>query len=146
MLGFIKGFIEKNTWIGLEEFYDSLSQALIQEYNIPPAKAKRRVRKSAARQTLPNLQASLPANQVLIQDEAQFCVKSSSNQVYGIKKVEKAPVGTKQLVRHGRQERLSWVVIFLLVTLISFNVILFVKLWRLEDTDTHEILKYYFIF
>lgn len=141
MLGFIKGFIEKNTWIGLEEFYDSLSQALIQEYNIPPAKAKRRIRKSAAGQVLPSLQTSLPAKQVLIKkDDAQFSVKSSaSNQVYGVKKVEK--VKSRSVGTRGKHERLSWIVIFLLITLISFNVILFVKLWRLEDHESHEVLR-----
>lgn len=142
MLGFIKGFIEKNTWIGLEEFYDSLSQALIQEYNIPPAKAKRRIRKSAGQQILPNLQvSSLPVKQhVLIKDDAQFSAKPSSNQGYGIKKVVKAKNETR-IVKSGRQEKLSWTVIILLISLISFNVILFVKLWRLEDHDNHEIMR-----
>lgn len=141
MLGFIKGFIEKNTWIGLEEFYDSLSQALIQEYNIPPAKAKRRIRKSTTGQSLPNLPSTLPvvnSNQVPIRETTQSCIKSTSSQVYGIKKVDKVRHAKQSLTR-GRQERLSWIVIFLLVTLISFNVILFVKLWKLEDT--HEILR-----
>jgi hypothetical protein len=140
VLGFIKGFIEKNTWIGLEEFYDSLSQALIQEYNIPPAKAKRRIRKSAAGQVLPNLQTSLPIKPI-IKDEAQFCVKSPSNQVYKIKKVETVTSGSKA-VKRGQPTKFSWIVIFLLITLISLNVILFVKLWRLEDfQDTNEILR-----
>lgn len=63
--------------------------------------------------------------------------KSSSNQVYGIKKLEKVRKGSG-VVTQVRQDRLSWVVIFLLVTLISFNVILFFKLWRLDD-ESHEI-------
>lgn len=137
MLGFIKGFIEKNTWIGLEEFYDSLSQALIQEYNIPPAKAKRRIRKSAA--VLPNLQTSLPTKHISVKDEAQF--QKPSNQVYAIRKnVEKDKNGSI-VVKQERHQKLSWVLVFLLFTLISFNVILFIKLWKLEDSDSLEIMR-----
>lgn len=40
--GVVKGFIEKNTWNGLEDFYTALVRALQTEYNIPPAKAKSR--------------------------------------------------------------------------------------------------------
>uniref|UniRef100_A0A1B0D2N7 Uncharacterized protein n=1 Tax=Phlebotomus papatasi TaxID=29031 RepID=A0A1B0D2N7_PHLPP len=40
--GFVKGFIEKNTWNGLEDFYTALVRALQNEYCIPPAKAKGR--------------------------------------------------------------------------------------------------------
>lgn len=40
--GVVKGFIEKNTWAGLEDFYTALLRALQSEYCIPPAKAKGR--------------------------------------------------------------------------------------------------------
>lgn len=40
--GVVKGFIEKNTWNGLEDFYTALVRALQTEYGIPPAKAKSR--------------------------------------------------------------------------------------------------------
>lgn len=41
--GVIKGFIEKNAWNGLENFYKELLKALQSEYcNIPPAKSKSR--------------------------------------------------------------------------------------------------------
>lgn len=44
--GVVKGFIEKNTWAGLEDFYTALLRALQSEYCIPPAKSKgRRPRK-----------------------------------------------------------------------------------------------------
>lgn len=44
--GVVKGFIEKNTWAGLEDFYTALLRALQSEYCIPPAKAKgRRLRR-----------------------------------------------------------------------------------------------------
>lgn len=40
--GVIKGFIEKNAWCGLENFYKDLLKALQSEYCIPPAKSKSR--------------------------------------------------------------------------------------------------------
>lgn len=40
--GVVKGFIEKNTWAGLEEYFNSMQQALQSETCIPPAKAKGR--------------------------------------------------------------------------------------------------------
>lgn len=40
--GVVKGFIEKNTWAGLEDFYGALLQALQSETCIPPAKGKGR--------------------------------------------------------------------------------------------------------
>lgn len=142
MLGFIKGFIEKNTWIGLEEFYDSLSQALMHEYNIPPAKAKRRNRKSTASHAgaiMPNLQTSLPVNKQTEKGETQFSTKPSTK-VYGIKKVQNLKE-VNNTVTNGRQDKLTWIVIFLLIALISFNVILYVKMRRLDDDfDPLEII------
>lgn len=150
MLGFIKGFIEKNTWIGLEDFYDSLSQALMHEYNIPPAKAKRRNRKltannHAASPTLPNLQtaSSLPNAKQTEKGETHFSAKQPTK-VYGIKKVhnmkEQANVVGKT---NGLQNKLSWIVIILLIILFAFNVKLYVQMRRLDDYDTHhhEIIK-----
>lgn len=40
--GVVKGFIEKNTWNGLEDFYGALLKAIQNEYCIPPAKSKSR--------------------------------------------------------------------------------------------------------
>lgn len=40
--GVVKGFIEKNVWCGLEDFYKDLLKALQSEYCIPPAKSKSR--------------------------------------------------------------------------------------------------------
>lgn len=40
--GMVKGFIEKNTWNGLDEFYSSLLRSLQSETCIPPAKGKGR--------------------------------------------------------------------------------------------------------
>ncbi|KAL7029056.1 hypothetical protein ACKWTF_006077 [Chironomus riparius] len=138
--GVVKGFIEKNTWIGLEDFYDSLSQALMQEYNMPKAKAKRRTRKSISHtnQILPNsnIQTSLPIKQIS-KDDTQLIARQTGR-VHDNSQIDSIKEPIKNI--NKRQERLSWIVIFLLVTLISFNVILYVKLWRIDDSDTSEII------
>ncbi|XP_070502553.1 protein Aster-B-like isoform X2 [Chironomus tepperi] len=137
--GVVKGFIEKNTWLGLEDFYDSLSQALMQEYNMPKAKAKRRTRKSVSHtnQILPNIniQTSLPIKQIS-KDETQLITRQT--RVHDVRQVDSIKEPIKNV--NKRQERLSWIVIFLLITLISFNVILYVKLWRIDDSDTSDII------
>lgn len=40
--GMVKGFIEKNTWAGLEDFFGAQLHALQSETCIPPAKGKGR--------------------------------------------------------------------------------------------------------
>lgn len=40
--GVVKGFIEKNAWHGMENFFKDLLKALQSEYCIPPAKSKSR--------------------------------------------------------------------------------------------------------
>lgn len=40
--GVVKGFIEKNTWAGLEDFFGAQLHALQSETCIPPAKGKGR--------------------------------------------------------------------------------------------------------
>lgn len=144
MLGFIKGFIEKNTWIGLEEFYDSLSQALMTEYNIPPAKAKRRNRKLVSSHLstplLPNSQSNLPVKPSIEKGDTQFNIKQPpTSKVYGVKKVQ-SNVKEIDTITNSRQNMLSYVVIFLLIALISFNVILYVKMWKLDDDTHHDII------
>ena len=140
MWGVVKGFIEKNTWLGLEDFYDSLSQALMQEYNMPKAKAKRRTRKSISHtnQILPNsnIQTSLPIKQIS-KDDTQLLARQT-RRVHDNSQIDSIKEPIKNI--NKRQERLSWIVIFLLVTLISFNVILYVKLWRIDDSDTSDII------
>lgn len=50
--GVVKGFIEKNTWAGLDDFYTSLLHSLQSETCIPPAKGKgRRPRRGKHKQT-----------------------------------------------------------------------------------------------
>lgn len=133
--GVIKGFIEKNTWLGLEDFYEALSKALMAEYCLPPAKAKsRRTRKgtSIPSPAISSTQPALPAKHPEI-DEANKTVTRHST---GLGDRQMAKTGEiENATGSSRQEKLSWVVIFLLVSLIAFNVILYMKLWKID----HEI-------
>lgn len=52
--GVIKGFIEKNAWCGLENFYKDLLKALQSEYCIPPAKSKSRRNKRGKTESIYN--------------------------------------------------------------------------------------------
>lgn len=130
--GVIKGFIEKNTWLGLEDFYEALSKALMTEYCLPPAKAKsRRTRKgiSAPTQLTSGSKLALPAKHHEV-DVANQAASGLSSE-HDMRQVAKANdvEGSK---RNSRQEKLSWIVIALLVALIAFNVILYVKLWHID--------------
>lgn len=134
--GVIKGFIEKNTWLGLEDFYESLSQALMTEYNLPPAKAKsRRTRKgiAAPAQAATSSQPALPAKQF------ERCPAQQALQPTHEHKVKhNASVEHHKSERGSRQETMSWIVIVLLVILIAFNVILYVKLWKIDESHSEE--------
>ncbi|XP_059613752.1 protein Aster-B-like isoform X2 [Phlebotomus argentipes] len=114
--GFVKGFIEKNTWNGLEDFYTALVRALQNEYCIPPAKAKgRRPRRG-------NSSLQRPTEEPSKTKQVPFTAKIA---------VTTDQVATRQI----KYESLSWFVIILLVTLILLNVILYLKLWDLETRE-----------
>lgn len=118
----VKGFIEKNTWIGMEEYYTSLVKALQTEFCIPPAKAKaRRTRRSAASQQRP-----------LMEENPRVSIKPQpSLPSTPTVKLKVPPSEAKPSF-----EALSWFVIILLILLICINVILYVKLWYLEERTT----------
>ncbi|XP_037042706.1 protein Aster-B-like isoform X2 [Bradysia coprophila] len=114
--GVVKGFIEKNTWAGLEDFYTALLRALQSEYCIPPAKAKGR----RPRRGIVSLQR--PPEEPNSQKQPQTPRLTRSQ-----------PLVTKrQHVPRNRCESFQLFVAFLLITLIVLNVILFFKLWTLE--------------
>lgn len=106
---------------------------------MPKAKAKRRTRKSVSHtnQILPNsnIQASLPSKQISKED------KQLTRQigVHGVSQISSVNQPVTSISK--RQEKLSWVVIFLLVTLISFNVILYVKLWKIDESNAVDIIR-----
>lgn len=127
--GVVKGFIEKNTWVGLEDFFNSLLKALQSEYCIPPAKVKaRRTRRGNSLQK--NQQLTEPALEVRQKkkDSIPLLIKARSSIVTdGSRK--KAP-------KSGQEKFLSWFVIFLLLLLIVVNVFLYYKLRGLEGLTT----------
>lgn len=142
--GVIKGFIEKNTWLGLEDFYEALSKSLMSEYCLPPAKAKsRRTRKgsSVPLQIASGISQSIP--QASHHEVDEIAATGQLSAVRHVSKVSEA----EGSVRSSKQEKLSWIVIMLLVALIAFNVILYVKLWRLDShhDDANIASKFEFL-
>ncbi|XP_058816875.1 protein Aster-B [Topomyia yanbarensis] len=116
IFGFVRGFIEKNTWVGLEDFYNALLRSLQSEYCIPPAKSKsRRSRKSTSSQ------------HIKILDEPAL-LRNSPLPTSVTTKITKT--------RHSTPHTFfSWFVVILLVILLSINVALYMKLWNLEEEN-----------
>ncbi|XP_075151793.1 GRAM domain containing 1B isoform X4 [Haematobia irritans] len=130
--GVVKGFIEKNTWAGLEDFYGSLLQSLQNETCIPPAKGKgRRPRRGTAVQIRPL--DDIPPLQTKPEPLEHFigAVTSRSN----------AEVTTVVLDTSNKYRWLSLFVLVLLCFLIIVNVILLLKLWKLEDRLEEDMLN-----
>lgn len=103
------------------------------EYCLPRPKG-RRTRKGSAQphQSASSSQPALPAKQFHHNVEASGQVMAGSTSSNSLKRVSK--VNEIEGSSNGsKQEKLSWVVILLLVGLIAFNVILYVKLWRLDE-------------
>ena len=137
--GVIKGFIEKNTWLGLEEFYESLSKALMVEYCIPPAKAKgRRTRKGSSipLQMASSSQPTLPIKYHEKNESIQAILPTSGH----VTNQHLQSRGTDNMTSNRKQEALSWIVIILLIALIAFNVILYIKLWKIDEHHEDDLL------
>lgn len=123
--GVVKGFIEKNAWAGLEDFYTALLRALQSEYCIPPAKSKgRRPRRTSTLQRSGTLLEE-PISNLKIPPTA-FTSRPPPLNI----KLPKVP--------STRYESLFWFVIVLLISLILLNVILYFKLWTLENASHHD--------
>jgi len=143
--GVVKGFIEKNTWLGLEDFYDSLSKALMADYCIPPAKARSRRSKKALMSSASGQLAAgsslpvLPAKHLPGSSAVDEHYRPSSMSM-GRHTSSALANRTDEVALAKRQEKMSWIVIALLVMLVGFNVILYVKLWRLESHENEDIV------
>ncbi|XP_049532277.1 protein Aster-B-like [Anopheles darlingi] len=128
IFGFVKGFIEKNTWVGLEDFYTSLLRNLQSEYCIPPAKSKgRRTRRSAHGQSKGGLG---------IEETIAIAVDTKTKQPLrlvgsvrpGIIQGSVQPTPPK--ATGGR-----WLVAIMLLLLICVNLALYRKLLQMEDLE-----------
>ena len=123
--GVVKGFIEKNTWLGLEDFYHSLLHALQAEYCIPPAKAKgRRPRRSTTQQTQ---QLQQQQQKMSFSEDKRPQAPTTSAIIR-----QRTSLDESRYRQRSGYDKLSWIVIGLLVGLIFFNIILYIKLWKLE--------------
>ncbi|XP_055610538.1 protein Aster-B-like [Uranotaenia lowii] len=117
IFGFVRGFIEKNTWVGLEDFYNALLRNLQSEYCIPPAKAKsRRSRKSNASQHAKVLEEPIPRSSIPYIHPTVAPVNSPKPNTYS-------------------HTFFSWFVVILLIILLSINVALYLKLHTLEGEN-----------
>ncbi|XP_065085355.1 protein Aster-B-like [Ochlerotatus camptorhynchus] len=117
IFGFVRGFIEKNTWVGLEDFYNALLRSLQSEYCIPPAKSKsRRSRKPA----------------LSYQHHAKALEEPSV-----LRSIPQLPAAATSAASKppAPQTFFSWFIVILLVILLSINVALYVKLWNLEGEN-----------
>ncbi|XP_017099814.2 protein Aster-B isoform X14 [Drosophila bipectinata] len=176
--GVVKGFIEKNTWAGLEDFFGSQLHALQSETCIPPAKGKgRRPRRGTATQIRPLEEAggtaqpgiaglpgdtldtqplvagaavgAAPGHPLLLEGGKQpHLHQQQSHQHLHLQQHHKQQQqlhpggddGQPLAMGHGQGHRLgfrhrglSLLVILLLCLMLALNVILLLKLWKLEE-------------
>ncbi|XP_037810384.1 protein Aster-B isoform X5 [Lucilia sericata] len=124
--GVVKGFIEKNTWAGLDDFYTSLLHSLQSETCIPPAKGKgRRPRRGTAAQIRPL--EEMP----ILPIKPEPADHSGIAQTISTRHPIDSPVVAVEATTKFRW--LSLFVLVLLCFLIIVNVILLLKLWKLEE-------------
>lgn len=143
--GVVKGFIEKNVWCGLEDFYKGLLSTLQSEYLIPPAKSKSRRTKRALSQKssieeAPSKRSSLKSNQKL--STAPLTIPKSSSVIF------KGNTSTSSQISlpdtdTGRNffnyDLFSIFVAILIIALIILNVYLLIQLYVLKMKHADEI-------
>ncbi|XP_026474062.1 GRAM domain-containing protein 1B-like [Ctenocephalides felis] len=115
-----KGFIEKNAWAGLEDFFDALIKALAEECELSP----NRQRKSRRRR---RVTAPVPRP-----TDDGFRSRSSHILPYTSRT-------SSQTVNHPVRrstDSLAWGVLVILVILVFLNAALFYKLWALEEKSS----------
>lgn len=102
------------------------------EYCLPRPKGRRMRKGSAQQQMASNSLPSLPSTQYQHHTEAAGQMTQGQTNAHVVQQVTKVNE-IERSTENTKQEKLSWVVILLLVGLIVFNVILYVKLWRLDE-------------
>ncbi|KAI9585291.1 protein Aster-B isoform X2 [Glossina fuscipes] len=132
--GVVKGFIEKNTWAGLEDFYTALLHSLQNETNIPPAKGKgRRPRRGTAAQVRPL--EDLPTPQLKSDPPEKF------HTLHALTAKSTTDSPTIAIESPTKYKWLSIFVLMLLCFLIGVNVILLLRLWKLEERIDEDMTK-----
>ncbi|XP_031334333.1 protein Aster-B-like isoform X3 [Photinus pyralis] len=115
--GLVKGFIEKNCWQGLEDYFKSLSKALYTESEeiIPTLKRKSRRRRLV--RAIPRSDAEIVHPAI----SARSSVKVSSSGIFS-------------------SDLATLIVFGVLILLVVLNVMLYYKLWLLEDMPPYTLL------
>uniref|UniRef100_A0A182Y6K6 VASt domain-containing protein n=1 Tax=Anopheles stephensi TaxID=30069 RepID=A0A182Y6K6_ANOST len=122
IFGFVKGFIEKNTWVGLEDFYTSLLRNLQSEYCIPPAKSKgRRTRRSVHAQ-----------NKAI---EETIILADHHTKVKPVRVPTVVVGGGGGLSPRSSKSGYKRFVAFMLLVLLVVNTTLYTKLLQMEDME-----------
>ncbi|XP_053680805.1 protein Aster-B-like [Anopheles nili] len=127
IFGFVKGFIEKNTWVGLEDFYTSLLRNLQSEYCIPPAKGKgRRTRRNVHTQ-----------NKVL-----EETITIADTKVKQPIRVPHAAAGVTAQKASSKSHWYRRLVAIMLLILAVVNITLYAKLLQMEDIERVSRLEH----
>lgn len=108
---FVSDLIEKNTWAGLEDFYDALVKSLLAECDESISKS----RKGKRHRRISNKPVLLPVDEIPSSTRATF------------KKVSLRGDGEK------RNSIILCTVLAILMFLVLLNALLYYKLWMLED-------------
>lgn len=141
--GVVKGFIEKNVWNGLEDFYKSLVNALQFEYSMPRAKSKSRRTKRAMTQKMsieeaPLKRSSLISNQKVGNLEAAIPLASSTMYSHPMSSPISNPDQTNKR-NFLTFDIFSMAIVILIIVLVLINVYLFIQLYVLRVKHDDEI-------
>lgn len=112
-----KGFIEKNAWAGLEDFFDALIKALAEECELSP----NRQRKSRRRRRV-TAPSPRPADDNYRSRSSHILPYTGRTASQTVNHPVRRPTDT-----------LAWGVLVILVVLVFLNAALFYKLWALEE-------------
>lgn len=141
--GVVKGFIEKNVWNGLEDFYKSLCSALQAEYSMPPAKSKSRRTKRAMTQKVsieeaPSKRSSLKSNQKVV--DIQTATPLASSTMYNHQTSSPISIPDQTTKRNFLTfDTFSMAVVILIFVLVLVNIYLFIQLYVLKAKHDDEI-------
>ncbi|XP_074033206.1 GRAM domain containing 1B isoform X2 [Leptinotarsa decemlineata] len=109
--GLVKGMIERNTWAGLEDFFSHLKKALHAEVEENIPDVKRKSRRKRRLHAIPRS----------IMEEFDLPVKKNTEGIFSA-------------------DICTLIVFSVLLLLLFLNVVLYYKLWSLEDSPSYPIL------